>query len=288
MSLAVPTHFAPIFRDIHAPSDEEFENERLKHIEKAVNLYKNIFLNRPSLNLLPLPLAITTLAITTLVSFSSEYLLYTNTCINTWNVLQNSITAFGIGLTIDLAWNFIKKSVTYKQNKKYIETFSNIKNDPKKESILVLMSDEKSDWNGAFHSFYDRDMLPLSQKYNMHLFYPNSIEDINRYLKIKKFSQILLYGHGTISSIMFSPTFQLTDRNISKLDNISYRPFVVLNSCSTGNFGGIGERIAQQFHCTVSAPTCPAGIDEIKFLPDGTIKYIRENDEKTTRIICYN
>lgn len=122
--------------------------------------------------------------------------------------------------------------------------------DPNKENALALMPNEDD-----FSRDYVDSIASIAKIYNIDLFYPYSLETLNEYLNFKKYSHIHICGHGTPESIIFASYFSLTDENVGKLKfNLSQNATIDLDSCSTGAFGGIGEKICNVSNRKVFAP----------------------------------
>jgi hypothetical protein len=158
--------------------------------------------------------------------------------------------------------NIIKANLTRKQD------------DPKKQSVLALMPIPFSDYNGAFISPYGNDLGTLATKYNLDVYYPLSVDHINKIFKEKKYDHLFICGHGSPNSISFTNSFKLTASDIPKLTfNLNKNAEVGILSCSTGTLGGIAQKIAATSKRKVFAPKEPSSSCNIELQNNGSIKY---------------
>lgn len=105
-----------------------------------------------------------------------------------------------------------------------------------------------------------------------------------RYGKDQKIKFVIIGGHGTAESISFGGKEEYQKLSIGDLsgeggrrieDFLDSEATVVLNSCSTGKRGGIGQRISKVFDRRVIAPEDPASINqiEVKYDADKVLKF---------------
>lgn len=281
MSLNI-TNFDPFAEDIHVYSpEEEIELERLKHHTNVIeNLSKYIF---EEYFISPLAIG-TALSIGThivLRMLSSNYCELTNT----------KETEIITKLLLIGVYSFLESMrVKILDNRDFSDLCNEIspillrENDPRKSNLLILMGDYETDWNETFFAFYDSYIPFFAQRYNVYLYYPTSIGDLNKYLKIKEFSQILFGAHGCPNSIDFTPKFRLSIKDIPKLNLMfQHKPEILLCSCGTGMKGSIGERIAEEADTFVRAP---ADLEpHIRFLNDYSMRCFSKDGKDITRII---
>jgi hypothetical protein len=172
----------------------------------------------------------------------------------------------------------------------------------------------KTDWNGAFYAQKENfDELekdfsnnPELKPYLIRIFECGSRKDVvrvlndldKRYGSKHKISFAIIGGHGTKDSIQLGQDpisnneqksdtrNKLTPKDLqgSRVHKIGgfFEPgaSVILESCSTGQEEGIGQKLSEKFGLKVIAPTEPVGVDSIK-------PWIRNSDGKIDFLVDY-
>lgn len=154
-------------------------------------------------------------------------------------------------------------------------------NKDKKEEPYGVIINAKEDYNGAFYgnvNTYNKLFAQLQNRQKIRVFEVESPLDIVRVLnqgrhKYGKISFAIIGGHGTEKSVWFGRDFSSRKPSLRQEDlkrkgasalTLAFveNPTIILNSCSTGALGGIGEDMSN-LGATIIAPPTPAAIKDI-------------------------
>ncbi len=183
-----------------------------------------------------------------------------------------------------------------------IAQFDEFKNNEKPYGIILQAT---HDWNSAFSHNNDvwEDLFSqIKDQYGLRIIEAKSRTEIarnliklnRRYGANHKISFAFIGGHGSKNSITLGneeddSRILIEDflgRGVKRLGNFfEPNPTIVLNSCSTGKMGGIGQRMSETYDTKIIAPNIPASLKKINAIIsngniDFDIKYTKKGRNK--------
>lgn len=120
----------------------------------------------------------------------------------------------------------------------------------RKKALVFMTSDDRNNaFNQPFLSEYIDLLGPLTQIYDVDLFYPKThdeLDTINNISTNTKYSHLLICGHGSQKSIDLHLLLPLYAHQIAGLKLLSPDAEIAMDSCSTGMEKGIAQEVSQR------------------------------------------